>query len=89
MQKALHPRDDVDRRYVSRRGGRGLDRVEDSVDASIQRLEDYIEKMIGRLITATGNNTDNTRNSETTITRQQGARGVMVIVVENGHGDTS
>ena len=37
MHKALHPRDDVDRQYVSRRG----------------------------------------------------ARGVMVIVVGNGHGDTS
>ncbi len=38
-------RDDVDRLYVSRKeGGRGLASIEDSVDASIQRLEDYIEK---------------------------------------------
>ena len=45
MHKALHPRDDVDRLYVSRKeGGRGLSSIEDSVDASIQRLEDYIEK---------------------------------------------
>ena len=45
MHKALHPRDDVDRLYVSRKeGGRGLTSIEDSVDASIQRLEDYIEK---------------------------------------------
>ena len=44
MYKALHPRDDVDRLYVSRKeGGRGLARIEDSVDASIQRLKDYIE----------------------------------------------
>ena len=43
--KALHPRDDVDRLYVSRKeGGRGLASIEDSVDASIQRLEGYIEK---------------------------------------------
>ena len=36
MHKALHPRDDVDRLYVSRReGGRGLASIEDSVDASI------------------------------------------------------
>ena len=45
MHKALHPRDDVDRLFVSRKeGGRGLTSIEDCVDASIQRLEDYIEK---------------------------------------------
>ena len=45
MQKALHPRDDVDRLYVSRRGGgRGLASIEDSVDTSLQRLKNYIEK---------------------------------------------
>ena len=44
MHKALHPRDDVDRPYVSRKeGGRGLASIEDRVDASIQRLEDYIQ----------------------------------------------
>ena len=41
MNKALHPRDDVHRLYVSRKeGGRGLAYTEDSVDASQQRLED-------------------------------------------------
>ena len=45
MHKALHPRDDVDRLYVSwKQGGRGLASIEDTVDALIQRLEDYIEK---------------------------------------------
>ena len=40
--KALHPRDDVDRLYVSRKeGGRGLTSIEDSVDTSIHRLENY------------------------------------------------
>ena len=40
MHKALHPRDDLDRLYVSRKeGGRGLACIEDSVDASIQLLE--------------------------------------------------
>ena len=43
MHKALHPRDDVDRQYVSRKeGGRGLANIEESIDASKQRLEDYI-----------------------------------------------
>ena len=48
--KALHPRDDDDRKYVSRKegGGRGgLASIEDSVDASIQRLDDNIEKHEG------------------------------------------
>ena len=41
MHKVLHPRDDVDRLYVSRKeGGRGLASIEDTVDALIQRLED-------------------------------------------------
>ena len=45
MHKALHPRDEVDRLYVSRKEGRrGLASIEDTDDASIQRLEDYIEK---------------------------------------------
>ena len=48
MHKALHPRDDVNRLYVSRKeGGRGLASIEDSVDASVQRLEDYREKHEG------------------------------------------
>ena len=41
MHKALHPRDDVDRLYVSRKVGRREPAcIEDSVDTSIQRLED-------------------------------------------------
>ena len=52
MHKALHLRDDVDRLYVPRKeGGRGLASIEDSVDTSIQRLEDYIEQHERGLIT--------------------------------------
>ena len=70
MHKALHPRDDVDRLYVSRKeGGRGLASIEDSVDASMQRLEDYIQKHEGRLITATRNDIANTMDHRMTITR--------------------
>ena len=72
MHKALHPRDDVDRLYVSRKeGGRGLASIEDSEDTSIQRLKDYIEKREGKLITTIRNNTNDTRTSGTTITRKQ------------------
>ena len=71
MHKALHPRDDIDRLYVSRKEGRrGLASIEDRVDASIQWLEDYIQKCGARLITATRNNTDNMRINGTTITRK-------------------
>ena len=63
IHKALHPRDDVDELYVSRKEGRrGLASIEDSVGASIQQLKDYIQKCGERLTTATKNNTDNTRH---------------------------
>ena len=72
MHKALHPRDDTDRLHVPRKeGGRGLASIEDSVDTSIQRLEDYIEKRERRLITAIRNNTDNMIDNRMTITRKQ------------------
>ena len=36
MHKALNPRDDIDRQYVSRtEGGKMLANIDDSVDASI------------------------------------------------------
>ena len=72
MHKALHPRDDVDRLYVSRKsGGRGLASIEDSVDASIQRLEDYIEKHERGLITGIRNDTDSTIDDRMTTTGKQ------------------
>ena len=69
MHKALHPRDDVDILYVSRKGGRGFASIYG--DASIKRLEIYIEKCGERMITATRNNTDNPKTYRTTITRKQ------------------
>ena len=72
MHKALHPRDDVNRLYASRKeGGSELATIEDSVDASIQQLEDYIEKLEGELITATRNDIDNTMANRMTIIRKQ------------------
>ena len=46
-----------------------VDSMEDSVDASIQRLEDYIEKH--GLITAIRNDTDNTMDNRMTIIWKQ------------------
>ena len=72
MHKALHPRDDVDRLYVSRKEeGRGLASIKDSVDASTQRLEDCIEKHERGLITAIENDTDNKKDDRMTTTRKQ------------------
>ena len=45
MHKALHPRDDIDRLYVSRKeGGRGFASIKDSFNISIRRFEDDINK---------------------------------------------
>ena len=72
MNKAQHPRDDVDRLYVSRKeGGRGFASIEESFDASIQRLEEYIEKHEWGMITAIRNNTDNTMDNRMSIDRKQ------------------
>ena len=71
MHKTLHPRDDVDKLYVSRQeGGRGLRSIEESVDALIQRLKDYIEKHKG-LITTIENDTNETMTNRMTITREK------------------
>ena len=70
MHEALHPRDDVDRLNVKKKGGRGLASIEDSVNASIRRLEDYIQKHEG-LITSNRNDTDNAMDNRMTITRKQ------------------
>ena len=72
IHKALHPRDNVDRLYASRKeGGRGPTSIEDSVDASIQRLEDYIENHERGLITTIRNDTDNTIDDRMITTRKQ------------------
>ena len=72
VHKALHLRGDVDRLYVSRKkGGIGLASIEDRVNASIQRLEVYIEKHERGLITAIRNDTDNTMDNRMIITWKQ------------------
>ena len=44
-EEALHPKDDIDRLYVSRKeDGRVLTSIADSVDIAIRRLEDYMKK---------------------------------------------
>ena len=72
MHKALHPRDDVDRLYVSRKeGGIGHASIEDIVDASIQRLGDYYGKYEWGLITVIRNDTDNTMDNSKAITKKK------------------
>ena len=72
IHKTLHPRDEVDRLYVSTKDwGSGLASIEDSIDSSIQRLEDYTEKHERGLITAIRNDTDNSIDDRMTIIRKQ------------------
>ena len=58
--------------YMSRNegGGGGLTSIEYSIDVLVQLLEGKIEKREEGLIKATRNDTANTRNYRTTITRQ-------------------
>ena len=72
MHLTLNPGDDVDRLNVSRKeGGRGYGSTEDSGDASIRRLENYIKNSNLKLMIVTTNNVNNTRISRTKITRKQ------------------
>ena len=58
--QALNPRDNIDRLNVIRKEeGRELASIEDSIDASIQWLEDYIQKLT------------TPKTNRTTITRKQ------------------
>ena len=52
-------------------GGRGHTSLDDSVDASIQPLEDYIDKRGKELITPVRKNTDKTKTIRMTISRKQ------------------
>ena len=84
MQKALHPRDDVDRLYVSRKDeGRGLNSNEDSVDASMQRLEDCIENHKEGLIIVIRNNTDNAKTNRMTIENKKGVKNNSIGVLND------
>ena len=72
MHKVLNTRDVVDSLYISgKEGGRGLGSIEDSVDASMQQLEDYIQMHEGGLTTATRIDTDITIDNRMTITRKR------------------
>ena len=60
MHKALHPRDDINRLYMSwKEGGRGLA----SVDASRQGFKDSIKKSKEIQITAASNSISNIRTN--------------------------
>ena len=61
----------TDYMYLGKKGGRGLASIEHSVETSIKRLEDYIEKHERGLITANRKDTDNSTDDRMTITRKQ------------------
>ena len=43
IHKVLYPRDDIDRLYVSRKGGRIFTNIEDNIDTLRKRRKDYIK----------------------------------------------
>ena len=49
---ALHPKSDVDRLYIPRKGGRGLIYIEDCVELAVRGLEVYVNGSEDRLIQA-------------------------------------
>ena len=65
MHKAWYPRDNIDRIYASKKERRGHASIEGDVDASIQRLEDYIKKSKERTMTPAINSTDNISSNRT------------------------
>ena len=72
MHYTLHPRDDIDTQYMSRKErGRGVASIEDSRKVSIQGFEDDIQKSKDSLITATRNSSDNIKIDRIKITRNQ------------------
>ena len=71
LQKALHPGNDIDKHYLSRKRSRGIPNFKECVDASFQGL-DEIKKRKERLITAVSDNTGNLRqHKKATKTRKQ------------------
>ena len=72
MHNTLHIRENDDSLSVLREEGRrGLAIIEDSIDASIQRFECYIEKYNGGLISAIRKGTDNTMDNRVTTRKQK------------------
>ena len=60
MHKALHPRYNIDRLYVTREErGRGLASFEVCVNGAIYGNEEYINKSKGRMVAAVLNNYKN------------------------------
>ena len=72
-QKALHPRNESDRQYVSRKeGGIELARLEDCIDVSMQENEKYTKKNEEIPIIADSNRKGNIKtNKKTSKTRKQ------------------
>ena len=60
MHKALHPRND----YTYQESKAEEDNIGERIDASIQQLEDYIEKYKKELITASRKDTINRKTKE-------------------------
>ena len=65
----------TDYMYQEKREEEDLSALKTNVDALIRRLEDYMQKHDGGLITVIRNDTDNTMDNRMTITRKQKWKG--------------
>ena len=70
VHNALHPTDDVERLYVSKREGREFASIEGSLAHRYKDSKTTSKKRKGRLITATRKNTNDTKTSGTTMTEK-------------------
>ena len=61
----------TDYMYQGKEGGRGFASIEESVETSIQLLQDYIQKHDGGLVKDIRNDTVNTMDKRMAITRKQ------------------
>ena len=65
MHKALHSRTEIENVCVKKETGWDLASIEDSVDASIRLLEDYIKKSKGKVIIVVSNSSNNIKTKIT------------------------
>ena len=88
MYKALQPRHDVDRIYVSKKGGRALTSFEDNIDALIQ-LEECIKKSLVEDWLQLPETIDNMRIYRTKTTRKQiGKKNSCMDILSNKQATT-
>ena len=66
MRKPLHPKNEIDRLYMSRKRSRGLDSIKDCINTTVRGQKDFIKKRKERLIIAASNSIGKIRQGRKT-----------------------